>query len=189
MRDKYNLNTLPAGAAGIDDHEIGKAFRLCNCVASLLNDRLTYVPRLFSLADEAAVIPGMGPEDRINADGEPEEKTTAAIPGLDLDHVVDEGKKFANKKVPYSKPIPRNFQAQWNEMEAEDGEQVEALNAIVNQLIETTPGAVPLNEVAPNAIILYGKMIPVEREYRILASHRPKTFFTSLFNASLYLIF
>ena len=23
MRDKYNLNTLPAGAAGIDDHEIG----------------------------------------------------------------------------------------------------------------------------------------------------------------------
>ena len=23
MRDKYNLNTLPAGAAGVDDHEIG----------------------------------------------------------------------------------------------------------------------------------------------------------------------
>lgn len=23
MRDKYNLNTLPAGSAGIDDHEIG----------------------------------------------------------------------------------------------------------------------------------------------------------------------
>ncbi|EZA53317.1 pre-mRNA 3' end processing protein WDR33 [Ooceraea biroi] len=134
MRDKYNLNTLPAGSAGIDDHEI---------------------------ADEAAVIPGMGPEDRINADGEAEDKS-GGIPGLDLDHAVDEGKKFANKKVPYSKPIPRNFQAQWNEMEAEDIEQVEALNAFVNQLIETTPGAVPLNEVTPNAIILYGKMIPVE---------------------------
>ncbi|XP_011647633.1 pre-mRNA 3' end processing protein WDR33-like [Pogonomyrmex barbatus] len=134
MRDKYNLNTLPAGAAGVDDHEI---------------------------ADEAAVIPGMGPEDRINADCESEDKN-GGIPGLDLDHAVDEGKKFANKKVPYSKPIPRNFQAQWNEMEAEDIEQVEALNAFVNQLIETTPGAVPLNEVTPNAIILYGKMIPVE---------------------------
>ncbi|XP_043799551.1 uncharacterized protein LOC122718522 [Apis laboriosa] len=134
MRDKYNLNTLPAGSAGVDDHEI---------------------------ADEAAVIPGMGPEDRINADGEPEDKS-GGIPGLDLDHAVDEGKKFANKKVPYSKPIPRNFQAQWNEMEAEDMEQVEALNAFVNQLIETTPGAVPLNEVTPNGIILYGKMIPVE---------------------------
>lgn len=23
MRDKYNLNTLPAGSAGVDDHEIG----------------------------------------------------------------------------------------------------------------------------------------------------------------------
>ncbi|XP_011870906.1 PREDICTED: pre-mRNA 3' end processing protein WDR33 isoform X2 [Vollenhovia emeryi] len=134
MRDKYNLNTLPAGSAGIDDHEI---------------------------ADEAAVIPGMGPEDRINADCESEDKN-GGIPGLDLDHAVDESKKFANKKVPYSKPIPRNFQAQWNEMEAEDIEQVEALNAFVNQLIETTPGAVPLNEVTPNAIILYGKMIPVE---------------------------
>lgn len=108
----------------------------------------------------------MGPEDRINADGESEDKS-GGIPGLDLDHAVDEGKKFANKKVPYSKPIPRNFQAQWNEMEAEDMEQVEALNAFVNQLIETTPGAVPLNEVAPNAIILYGKMISVECEYCI----------------------
>ncbi|XP_051165665.1 uncharacterized protein LOC127284318 [Leptopilina boulardi] len=134
MRDKYNLNTLPAGAVGIDDHEI---------------------------ADEYAVIPGMGPEDRINAEGEPEEKN-GGIPGLDLDHAIDEGKKFTNKKVPYSKPIPRNFQAQWNEMEGEDQEQVEALNAFVNQLIETTPGALPLNEVQPNAIILYGKMISVE---------------------------
>lgn len=26
MRDKYNLNTLPAGAAGVDDHEIGSVF-------------------------------------------------------------------------------------------------------------------------------------------------------------------
>lgn len=105
----------------------------------------------------------MGPEDRINAEGEPEDKN-GGIPGLDLDHAIDEGKKFANKKVPYSKPIPRNFQAQWNEMEGEDQEQVEALNAFVNQLIETTPGALPLNEVQPNAIILYGKMIPVESE-------------------------
>ena len=111
----------------------------------------------------------MGPEDRINAEGEPEDKN-GGIPGLDLDHAIDEGKKFANKKVPYSKPIPRNFQAQWNEMEGEDQEQVEALNAIVNQLLETTPGAVPLNEVQPNAIILFGKMIPVESESSIKSS-------------------
>ncbi|XP_031789343.1 uncharacterized protein LOC100114982 isoform X2 [Nasonia vitripennis] len=134
MRDKYNLNTLPAGTGGTDDHEV---------------------------ADASAVIPGMGLEDQISADREVEEKN-GEIPGLDLEHSVDENKKLANKKVPYSKPIPRNFQAQWNEMEAEGLEQVEALNAIVNQLIETTPGAVPLHDVTPNAIILYGKMIPVE---------------------------
>jgi polyadenylation factor subunit 2 len=109
----------------------------------------------------------MGPEDRINADSEQEDKN-GEIPGLDLDHNIEESKKLASKKVPYSKPIPRNFQAQWNEMEAEDLEQVEALNAIVNQLIETTPGAVPLNDVTPNAIILYGKMIPVECKFIII---------------------
>lgn len=92
------------------------------------------------------------------------EDKNGGIPGLDLDHAIDEGKKCAGKKVPYSKPIPRNFQAQWNEMEGEDLEQVEALNAFVNQLIETTPGAVPLTEVKPNAIILFGKMITVERK-------------------------
>lgn len=129
----------------------------------------------YFLADEAAEIPGMGPEDRIMLDAEfeeeasmmtapPPEDKSGGIPGLDLDHAIEESKKLASKKVPYSKPIPRNFQAQWNEMESEDPEQVEALSAIVNQLIETTPGAVPLTEVAPNAIILYGKMITVERK-------------------------
>lgn len=134
MKDKYNLNTLPAGVGNIDDHEV---------------------------ADEAAIIPGMGPEDRINVAPEPIVQTRE-IPGLDLDLSVGEEKKATAKKVPYSKPIPRNFQAQWNEVEGEEQEQVDALNAIVNQLLETTPGAVPLNEVTPNAIILHGKMIKVE---------------------------
>lgn len=105
----------------------------------------------------------MGPEDRINTDNEAEAKN-GEIPGLDLDPNSEDNKKAASKKVPYSKPIPRNFQAQWNEMEGEDTEQVEALNAIVNQLIETTPGAIPLNDVTPEAIILYGRVIPVERK-------------------------
>lgn len=140
-----------------------KLVNLIKLIIMVINIWLLFYYKYYFTADEAAVIPGMGPEDKINIDIEPDE-TITGIPGLDLDHVVDESKKFANKKVPYSKPIPRNFQAQWNEMEAEDPEQVEALNAFVNQLIETTPGAVPLNEVTPNAIILYGKMIPVERK-------------------------
>jgi polyadenylation factor subunit 2 len=83
MRDKYNLNTLPAGLPGFDDQDM----------------------------DEPAVIPGMGPEDKVEAVASP---TVAQIPGLDFDAGEDRHRSY-HKKVPYSKPIPRNFQAQWNE--------------------------------------------------------------------------
>lgn len=56
----------------------------------------------------------MGPEDKVElpltADGD------TAIPGLDLELFGSSADdKSKAKKVPYSKPIPRNFQAQWNE--------------------------------------------------------------------------
>ena len=38
------------------------------------------------------------------------------IPGLDMEPISQEPKP--SKKVPYAKPIPRNFQAQWNENNA-----------------------------------------------------------------------
>lgn len=41
------------------------------------------------------------------------------------------------------------------------------LNEVINQLVENTPGVVPLQQIAPNAIIIYGKYIPVERKYRV----------------------
>ena len=56
----------------------------------------------------------MGPDDKVdvvlNSDG------NVSIPGLDLDLLTtNNDEKVKAKKVPYSKPIPRNFQAQWNE--------------------------------------------------------------------------
>lgn len=117
MRDKYNLNTLPASLAGLEDYDV----------------------------DEHIVIPGMGIERPVIEDEEEEEdendyiepqmSTATAtatsdqqtsqkdensnsetnlidnngiIPGLDLEGVG------RDKKQPYSKPIPKNFQAQWN---------------------------------------------------------------------------
>lgn len=71
--------------------------------------------------DEPSVIPGMGPEDKIDiADSLPSflGGSGGAIPGLDLDTSVIAGltdDKSKAKKVPYAKPIPRNFQAQWND--------------------------------------------------------------------------
>lgn len=55
----------------------------------------------------------MGPDDKVEYTSLTSDENTA-IPGLDLDTVGTEDKSKV-KKVPYSKPIPRNFQAQWNE--------------------------------------------------------------------------
>ncbi|CAG4942450.1 unnamed protein product [Parnassius apollo] len=127
MRDKYNLNTLPPGVQ--DDHDL----------------------------EEPAVIPGMGPEDKVEIFSSDTDKV---IPGLDLDttFVPMEFEKKV-KKVPYSKPIPRNFQAQWNHGPTVDDSATEALT---QALVESVPGAVPLQQLTPSAIYIYGKLIPVE---------------------------
>ena len=94
MRDKYNLNTLPPGVMPED--------------AELLDDH------------HAPNIPGMGPEDKVETEGGDGQQnqislglTAGMIPGLDVEPSVQDVKPI--KKVPYAKPIPRNFQAQWNE--------------------------------------------------------------------------
>ncbi|XP_019864967.1 pre-mRNA 3' end processing protein WDR33 isoform X2 [Aethina tumida] len=131
MRDKYNLNTLPAGIDGLEDMDVD---------------------------EPSSIIPGMGPEDKVDitsiiSDG------NATIPGLDLDPLANANDdKPKAKKVPFSKPIPRNFQAQWNETDDGPG----SINEVLTQLVENTPGVVPLQKIAPNAIIVYGKLIPVE---------------------------
>ncbi|GBP16705.1 pre-mRNA 3' end processing protein WDR33 [Eumeta japonica] len=127
MRDKYNLNTLPPGVQ--DDHDL----------------------------EEPAVIPGMGPEDKVELFPSDTDKV---IPGLDLDTTfipMEFEKKV--KKVPYSKPIPRNFQAQWNHGPTTDDAATEALT---QALVESVPGALPLNQITPTAIFIYGKLITVE---------------------------
>lgn len=97
MRDKYNLNTLPPGVMPED--------------AELLD----------SDSRANANIPGMGPDDKVGADGAADgaqdqnssELTVGIIPGLDVEPAPLDLKPV--KKVPYAKPIPRNFQAQWND--------------------------------------------------------------------------
>jgi len=107
----------------------------------------------------------MGPEDKI----EFTDSVTAddgCIPGLDLDAQSDGNDKNnqKEKKVPYSKPIPRNFQAQWNDTgrpEENDDNTSKEIKEVITQIVENTPGVVPLQKIAPSAIIVYGKMIQV----------------------------
>ncbi|KAK4022428.1 hypothetical protein OUZ56_007894 [Daphnia magna] len=98
MRDKYNLNTLPPGVMPED--------------AELLDDH------------HAPNIPGMGPDDKIETDGGDGQLSQSSlsllsagmIPGLDVEPLAQDVKPI--KKVPYAKPIPRHFQAQWNDSNA-----------------------------------------------------------------------
>lgn len=69
---------------------------------------------IFLDEESSSIIPGMGPEDKVDVSLTSEGEM--AIPGLDLDlFATNADDKAKAKKVPYSKPIPRNFQAQWNE--------------------------------------------------------------------------
>nr|CAI5848553.1 unnamed protein product [Callosobruchus analis] len=147
MRDKYNLNTLPVGIAGWDDMEVVVG-------TTGLCDVRTNFYCIFS-DDPTSIIPGMGPEDKVDITSIITDENQT-IPGLDYESVTNE-EKSKPKKVPFSKPIPRNFQAQWNETTDDP-----SFTSVINQLVENTPGVVPLQQIAPNAIIIYGKLIPVE---------------------------
>lgn len=100
MRDRYNLNLLPGMSEdGVEYDDVEP-----NNVAS---------------------IPGMGIPDQLKAAMEQEttDKDSApdlemSIPGLDwgMDEVMGkDAKKVPQKKVPYAKPIPAQFQQAWAE--------------------------------------------------------------------------
>lgn len=118
---------------------------------------------LYILSDDNSLIPGMGPEDKIDFT----ESLTADrgfIPGLDLDtsHLNDR-RNDRDKKVPYSKPIPRNFQAQWNDTGREEDEAAsKEIKEVITQIVENTSGV----KISPFAIMVYGKLITVVREYK-----------------------
>ncbi|KAE8752266.1 hypothetical protein FOCC_FOCC001059 [Frankliniella occidentalis] len=155
MRDKYNLNNMPAGSGGLEEME----------------------------HDDSAVIPGMGPEDKVDNTHDSHELSVTsssidggAIPGLDFDMDDKNCKQPLIKKVPYSKPIPRNFQAQWNDtarpnMDDENGDDdfngenreadQDAIAKMIQQIVEKVPGVVPVTELEPTALFMYGKVLPV----------------------------
>lgn len=135
MRDKYNLNTLPASLQGMDENDY----------------------------DDNIVIPALGIDDKI----EITESLTAhrgVIPGLDLDtsHIID--RPIIKEKKPYSKPIPKNFQAQWNDVRIEEDSISIELRDLLNHM---DPSTVLLRKIAPNAILLEGKIIELKSKLKI----------------------
>ncbi|CAH1239411.1 WDR5 [Branchiostoma lanceolatum] len=98
MKDRYNLN-LPIGSGGEDGMEEMETAE----------------------APSSAAIPGMGLEhglpEHLKKPEEPkEEAADVSIPGLDFsteEMKILEMRRMPQKKVPYSKPIPAQFQEQW----------------------------------------------------------------------------
>lgn len=99
MRDKYNLNTMPGLAADVDD---------------IANDDPNQMP----------MIPGMAPEDRVEIPGVANNISdlTRVPPPVHVTHAglppgpIDPDQDNRNKKTPYAKPIPKNFQNSWNDI-------------------------------------------------------------------------
>ena len=77
-----------------------------------------------SIIVEEPFIPGMGPEDKIdNQEQEKEPETDLIIPGLDISEDTNiKYEKPVVKKTPYQKPIPKKFQAIWNDTKVVDDE-------------------------------------------------------------------
>jgi len=71
---------------------------------------------------EEAFIPGMGPEDKVeNQEQEKDQESELIIPGLDLsEDSSSKQEKPTGKKIPYQKPIPKKFQAIWNDTKVDD---------------------------------------------------------------------
>ncbi|KAH8344002.1 hypothetical protein KR084_003119 [Drosophila pseudotakahashii] len=168
MRDKYNLNTLPASLAALDECEY-----------------------------DDAIIPGMGPEDRV----EFTESLTADkgfIPGLDLDPSRALNDRDREKKVPYSKPIPRNFQVNWAGPRRADDPSVLSIHEELaareakdstsglnhQQISENTMEGIlasgMLNGLDPQTIVgvlVYNRFIRVHPDSRLMAAIRQGTEF------------
>lgn len=127
---------------------------------------------ILNLIQDDAAIPGMGPEDKI----EFTESLTADkgfIPGLDVDpnSTILTTDSKDSKKVPYSKPIPRNFQAHWNDtgkMDDDELPQRESENRDFNRApsIEQPAPSLPQQPVPqPHqnvyGIVVYEKFVQV----------------------------
>lgn len=116
-----------------------------------------------TIDDSAAIIPGMGPEDKVDFT-ESLTSDRGFIPGLDLDtSQINDRRSDRDKKVPYSKPIPRNFQAQWNDTGRSEDDELMSKD-MKDSITQIDVPMIPLQKVAPTAIIVYGKTIPVTRK-------------------------
>jgi hypothetical protein len=158
MRDKYNLNTLPPSLAGLEDYEMDE--HVIPGMGGMNEDRVEF-------GEPPMILSEPPPPIHINQGIQHEQiAVNGLIPGLDLDVST-----VRDKKVPYNKPIPKNFQASWN-IESNSDEMfgitahdsasiLTCVRDVVSKMIHRIPGIIPLEDLKPEKIEVYGKEIDV----------------------------
>ncbi|XP_050442961.1 pre-mRNA 3' end processing protein WDR33 [Adelges cooleyi] len=130
-------------------------------------------------ADALSTIPGMGLEDITDEETNRATVDNTTIPLLDIIATNEEPAKLRPiKKIPYSKPIPKNFQKFWNEYKTNDdiveedgdenvGPDNDVVNNVVESLMDLIPGSRPASELKPESLLVYGQMIKVDQNSQL----------------------
>merc|ERR1712223_1721462 len=122
MRDKYNLNTLPASANDADDIEAGDSNQIPMIPGMAPEDRVEVIPgvshgpdsRDFSRVPPPSHVTSVPPPQQIPPNRAPNpDQFHQQQAALQAEQNQDQNK---NKKTPYAKPIPKNFQNSWNDI-------------------------------------------------------------------------
>lgn len=162
MRDKYNLNTLPANLAGLEDYEMDEHILIPGMGIEHTNDEEDDFIEQPEMAQSTS-------QENFSANHDNSETSleNGVIPGLDFD---------APAKKPFVKPIPKNFQEQWN-VDSKADKSTSQQNRPTNELDilknaqnviarvnERLPGVIKVDEFRPNRMQVYGKELDVRRK-------------------------
>lgn len=167
MRDKYNLNTLPPSLAGLEDYEMDEHIVIPG-MGGMTEERSEFGDQSLSLHDTPPPIGNNPSNITLQATTV---NDVASIPGLDLDISA-----LRDKKVPFNKSIPKNFQDHWNVQEqgdemygitAHDSASIlKCIREVVSKMIQQLPGIIPIEDLKPEKIQVYGKEIDVVRKFK-----------------------
>lgn len=156
MRDKYNLNTLPPSLAGLEDYEMDEHIVIPG-MGGMNEDRLDYNEQQMNDPATARNPTNVAPDHSASA------SSNALIPGLDLDVST-----VRDKRTSSGRPIPKNSQSNGNDaygITAHDPASIlTCVHDIVTKMVHKLPGIIPLNDLKPEKLQVYGKEIEVQRK-------------------------
>lgn len=185
MRDKYNLNTLPPSLAGLEDYEMDEHVVIPG-MGGMMEDRLDFGEQGVSMSEPPPSIansqPNIAARDQTVIGGAP------TIPGLDLDVSI-----VRDKNSSFNKIIPKKMQSQWKDegrldemygITAHDPESIlTCVREIVTKMVTSIPGVIPLADLKPEKLQVYGKEIDVQRKLARNKVQRSVSLIDNLFTA------